>query len=255
MVPVLVLLALAAGPSDAGPPPGWWHWPSRPTPLYAVQRFCEQQPDQLGSWFPPNHLKVPFPKSAPEDGGAVGVDRVASSRCYAGAILGSYKEPVLAQGSLDETYRVIWQPSFSPPVVIRVQRLSDGGYRAWTKRDLSKGEELTGYFSTYSDGVTSSDFEVVRAAAERAGCWATGNTCHAESSDRSGWIIADGESWLLEGSSQGEHWAVQIHHPKEGTPFMDVCEAIVKAAQSEARLTVGGHIREWRPNAIPDGGL
>jgi hypothetical protein len=197
---------------------------------------------------------MPFPKPAPEDAGAVDVDRVASSRCSAGAILASYKEPVLAQGSLDETYRVIWQPSFAPPLIIRVQRMSDGRYRAWTKRDLSKGEELTGYFSTYSDGVTSSDFETVRESAERAGCWAAGNTCHAELSDRSGWLIADGESWLLEGSRQGEHWAVQVHHPKEGTPFMEVCAAIVKAAQSGARLTVGGRVRPWGED-IPDAGF
>jgi hypothetical protein len=170
----LLLLSLTAG-SDFGP------WPEKPTPLGDFYDGCNSQPDAFGEWLPPHHLKVPTRKSMP---GPIEVaDGGDTTRCIAGVVLRSYQEPVLAQGSKEETYRVIWYPSFSPPVAIRIQRGNDGGYVALIKRDHAAGEQLTGKYTVLQVNVDTSDFEKVRASAERAGCWAAGNTCHAELSD------------------------------------------------------------------------
>ena len=103
---------------------------------------------------------------------------------------------------------------------------------------------------------------ILKASAQpdRAGCWSEGNTCHAELSNRlysSGgevMIIADGESWLLEASGRGEHWAVQVDKPGGG-PFIEVCKAIAVAAHAEQQMKLGGTAYEWPTRAMSDGGV
>jgi hypothetical protein len=237
----LFLLGLLA-PGDS------LHWPDPPSSLVDVSVYCQNHPNRFAHYFPPDHLKMPLLRRAP--GEDASIDRVASTRCFDGAILASYHEPLLTKPPVDESYRVIWMPSFAPPLVIRLFRNPDGRYFASLKRDVSRGETLSGYFTESVRDVSANDFENARAAADAAGCWAVGNTCHAEKSDLSYLnggalvVVADGESWLLEGSGRGEHWAVEVHHPRGG-PFMNVCRAIVKAAQAEAQLTIGDHVRQW----------
>jgi hypothetical protein len=235
-------------------------WPQAPTPLGDFYNGCLSHPDAFGDWVPPHHLKEPIRKTIP---GPIEVAEGGdTTRCMAGVVLRSYQEPVLAHGSIAETYRVIWYPSFRPPVAIRIQRKADASYVAVIKRDRAATELLTGEYTTSQVDVTARDFEKVRASADRAGCWAAGNTCHAEVSDltyRSGCsdcavVVGDGERWFLEGSRNGTHWAVQVDAP-EGGPFMEVCAAIVKAAHAEATLTGGnGRVREWKSDELRDGG-
>jgi hypothetical protein len=249
----LLLLGLTVG-SDFRP------WPEKATPLGDFYDKCSSHPEAFGDWIPPHHLKQPTRKSTP---GPIEVaDGMDTTRCMAGVVLRSYQEPLLASGSIEETYRVIWYPPFSPPVAIRIQRGTDGAYVALIKRDHAAGEQLTGQYAVWQVHVAASDFEEVRASADRAGCWVAGHTCHAELSDltyRSGCtdcavVVGDGERWFLEGSRKGGHWAVQVSSP-EGGPFMEVCAAIVKAARAEGAL-IGptGRVREWKPNLVTDGG-
>lgn len=53
----------------------------------------------------------------------------------------------------------------------------------------------------------------MRAATERAGCWDTEHTCHAEQSvsPDPNVVILDGAGWLLEGA-RGEIHAVRAAH-------------------------------------------
>lgn len=217
-------------------------WPREPTGLWELNASCEKHPEESSQWLPRRHLREPL-FAANVDNPQIVNQIFAYSRCRSAVVLRSYQEPVLP-GPTTEAYRIIWLPSFATPVVIRVER-SQGHFTAVVKRDRMNvnGERLTGEFDTNITEVSGSDFAAVRAAAERAECWAADHTCRAELSvfrePPKGEVVvaADGESWLLEGSSTKAHWAVMVSHP-HGGPFMKVCAAIVNAAQAEKSLTL-----------------
>jgi hypothetical protein len=232
MRPLFALLLLDAG-AVVGPEAE--QWPKEPMSMLELALSCDHQPSALNEWFPPHHLKVPMPKAEAGDPNSL-ERRLAIERCASGEILRSYQEPILAQGSGSETYRVIWSRSFRPPVVIRVEE-SHGRYTAVVKRDLSRSAALSSDFKTVVSQISESDFRAVRAAAIRAGCWAADHACHAELSfprDAQGraLIVTDGETWLLEGARAGEHWGVAVHDPRGG-PLMEVWAAILKAANAD----------------------
>ena len=220
---------------------------------------CHEQPWALQQWFPQHHLKEPLPKSVAENPDEV-ERRLAATRCYAGGVLRSYQEPVLAQGAATETYRLIWSPSFESTVVIRVEE-SRGRYVAIVKRDVSKASELSGKFMTTVREVSASDFAGIRAAAANAGCWAPSHTCRAESSierlpgGEAAWVVVDGDSWLLEGARGSEHWGVTVHSPA-GSPFLVTCEAIVRAARAEGEVRLRSRSTSESLEALTgDGGV
>ena len=206
-------------------------WPKEPTSELFVARACHD--DALQGWFPRHHLKMPMEKPEADDPQEV-ERRLAPRRCYAGDVLRSYQEPVLARGSMSETYRLIYSPAFFSAIVIRVEDFG-GRYFATVKQNAAKGSALTGDFKMDVSEVSASDFAAIRRAAERAECWNEEHTCHAELSAEPGVVSVDGESWLLEGARRADHWGVVIDNPIGG-PFLAVCAAIVRAAQAERHV-------------------
>ena len=71
---------------------------------------CVEDPGAFQGWFPRHHVKTPLTK--PDADNAERVEEfMARKRCYAGGVLRSYQEPILAQGTVSETYRLIRSPS------------------------------------------------------------------------------------------------------------------------------------------------
>jgi hypothetical protein len=166
------------------------------------------------------------------------VERVVGPRrCELGAVLWSFREPVLVDWTEGEAYRVVWRPAFAPPLVVRVAR-SGGAATAVLKRDKARGEALSGKVDLVVRSVSDADFNAIRRAAEAADCWKPGHTCRAELSVEPGAATVDGGSWLLEGVRSGEHWSVDVDDPRPG-PFLDVAMAVVRAGRGESWLTPG----------------
>ena len=186
-------------------------WPRDPVYRVQVAMACYEDPTFLGDWFPKHSLKMPIEEPAASNPDEV-ERRVGHRRCEAGAIARAYQEPVLARGSPIETYRLFWSPSFSPPVIIRLEDRPEG-VMVTLKRDQGLGEQLTGSFDVIQRRVGRQYLVAVRAVAEAAGCWTPGHTCGAETSVRPGILVTDGEEWLIEGVRWRDHWGVVVGNP------------------------------------------
>lgn len=205
-----------------------------PVSMLRVARSCAVTPQAVTSWFPRHQLKMVMEVARSADPDRV--ERVVGPRrCEVGAVLWSFHEPVLTDRTEGEAYRVVWRPSFAPPVVFRVERAA-GGARAVLKRDRMRGEALSGRYDVMVREVSDADFDAVRRAAEAAECWRPAHSCRAELSVEPGRVTVDGDSWLLEGARTGEHWSVDVDDPRSG-PFLDVAMAVVRAGHGEPWLT------------------
>lgn len=146
-------------------------WPREPLGLLEVAMACHQDPTLLGDWFPRHSLKMPMEQPAASD--PVEVEgRMGPRRCEVGALARAFGEPVLSTGSAIEVYRLFWTPSFSPPVVIRVEDRPEGVV-VTLKRGRSEGETLTGDVEVLQRRVGHEQLEALRAVAHSAGCWAS----------------------------------------------------------------------------------
>jgi hypothetical protein len=193
---------------------------------------CSKDPGAMTEWFPRHHLKRAFRKNEAADEALV-EERVAPERCFAGAVMRAYREPVLSGGVDSETYRVTWLPSFHPPVVVRLESRGASA-TATIKKGRVEGEELSADFDAVTREVPIERFEAARALAERSGCWSEGHECHGELSAST--ALCDGEAWLLEGARGNEHWAVELDNPGDG-PFVEVVRALIAAAGAEKETT------------------
>lgn len=208
--------------------------PLEPVSMLRVARSCAVAPGAVTSWFPKHQLKVVMDARRAADPDRV--ERVVGPRrCEVGAVLWSFREPVLTDRTGGEIYRVVWRPSLAPPVVFRVERTT-GPATAVLKRERIRGEALSGRFDAVVREVSEGDFNAIRRAAEAAECWRPGHTCRAELSVEPGAVTVDGDSWLLEGARGGEHWSVDVDAPRSG-PFLDVAMAVVRAGHGESWLT------------------
>jgi len=218
------VLALAAcGPTELE------RWPQQPLGMLELGMSCFADPTQLADWFPRHSLKMPMEQSQASD--PEHVERVMGHRrCEAGAIARAYQEPVLATGSPVEVYRLLWSPSFAPPVTIRLEDRPEGVI-ATLKRGRALGEVLTGDLDVLERRVGREQLLAVRAVATAAGCWDTGHTCGAETSIVPGLMWLDGEEWLVEGVRGRVHWGVVVGNPLP-SPFQEVGKQIVTAADA-----------------------
>jgi hypothetical protein len=221
----IVLVVVACGPAEREPE----RWPREPVALLEVGMACFQDPSLMADWFPRHSLKMPMEQSWASDPDHV--ERIMGHRrCEAGAIARAYQEPVLASGSPVEVYRLVWMPSFAPPVVIRIEDRPEGVMVRLT-RDRAAGEMLTGDLEILDRRVPRAQWLALRAVAMAAGCWEPGHTCGAESSVVPGVAWVDGEEWLVEGVQGRDHWGVVVDNPLP-SPFQEVGKQIVTAADA-----------------------
>jgi len=88
-------------------------WPKKPMSELGLYLGCVEDPGALQEWFPRHHLKTPLTKPDADNADRV-EELMARKRCYAGGVLRSYQEPILALGTVSETYRLIWSRHSSP---------------------------------------------------------------------------------------------------------------------------------------------
>jgi hypothetical protein len=195
-----------------------------PVSMLRVARSCAVAPQAVTSWFPRHQLKVVMETARASD--AEHVERVVGPRrCELGAVLWSYREPVLVNWADGEAYRVVWRPSFGPPVVFRVLRTA--GQTTAVLADRIRGEALSGRFEAVVRPVNDADFGPF-AGPRTPRVLAAWAHLPGGPERRSGGVSADGNSWLLE-ARNGEHWSVDVDDPRSG-PFLDVAMAVVRAA-------------------------
>jgi hypothetical protein len=219
----LIDVAVAAGRRDA----------FEPISLLRVARSCAVAPEAVTSWFPRHQLKMVMESVRAVD--SEHVERVVGPRrCELGAVLWSFREPVLVDWPEGEAYRIVRRPASGPPIVVRVARVG-GTASAVLKRDKVHGEALSGKYETLVRPVSDADFEAIRRTAEAAECWKPRHSCRAELSADPGLASGEGGSWLLEGARKGEHWSVDVDDPRPG-PFLDAAMAVVRAGHGESWL-------------------
>jgi len=219
----LIDVGIASGRHDA----------FEPISLLRVARSCAVAPEAVTSWFPRHQLKMVMESVRAVD--MEHVERVVGPRrCELGAVLWSFREPVLVDLPDGEVYRVVRRPASGPPIVIRVAR-AGGATSAVLKRDKVRGEALSGRYEAVVRPVSDPDFEALRRAAETAECWKPRHSCRAELSADPTLASGEGGSWLLEGARKGEHWSVDVDDPRPG-PFLDAAMAVVRAGHAESWL-------------------
>ena len=148
--------------------------------------------------------------------------------------LSAMEEPSFAETTAErsEAYRFLWIPSFRHPIVVRVDRVGNGGTLVGKVSSGPAGYEPAQLKQNKHRALSAGEFAEVTAGLKVARFWSLGPTTD--------WQGLDGEFWMLEGHRNASRiprlWARRAHHvvvrwsPRRDSgdaPFRQACERLI----------------------------
>lgn len=122
---------------------------------------------------------------------------------------------------VDESYRLIWVPTFHSPVVVRIWRSGEKYFLVAKQLDGQGGYGMGNLASDETRPLTENEWVTFINLLQRASYWDMPSVDYAR-------LPNDGASWIIEGSKNKRHHEVRRYAPSK--EFRESCVYLLKSS-------------------------